>query len=569
MDGGGAASVPELPQRLWPGPGDSEQPFLRSLAAAHALAKIIRPCYGPLGLQKLLVTAKGETVLTGYATAILGALELEHPAARLLRDAALSHAEHSGDGSAFAVLLAEALLAQAERLLLAGLPRAQLREAFAAAKAEALALLPALAVRALGPLEDPFWALHSVMNTHTLSDAEGLARLVAQACWEARELDGTFRPERLGVCALRGGPLDRSCLLPGLAVPGRPCGQVTAVVGGARVALFACPFGLVGSNAPGTATISCPAELVRFRKGTDYVTEKQVLQLAMGAVNVAVVCGPVAERTLAQADQCGILVVQVKALRELQGLSEALGTPVMPYLLPPLPLGRCERVFPQALGEGEGAAVVFQWDGPDTPALTLVLRAATTEGLRGAEQAVYHGIDVYAQLCQDPRLLPGAGATEMALAKALADRGAALEGPGGPALLAFAQALRSLPATLAENAGLAVSAVMAALTTAHQRGHFLLGVGARGLMDVAEEEVWDCLAAKAHALRAVVDIVLQLASVDEIVLAKPGVPLPRDPGPNPRKVQERPPSAGGQPGAASSERGGGRGQLKRAQSPRK
>lgn len=557
MDGG-AASVRELPQRLWPGPSGGEQPFLRSLAAAHALAKIIRPCYGPLGLQKLLVTAKGETVLTGYATAILGALELEHPAARLLRDAALGHAEHSGDGAAFVVLLAEALLAQAELLLLAGLPRAQLHEAYAAATAQALALLPGLAMRALGPLEDPFWALHSAMNTHSLADAEGLARLVAQACWEAKELDGTFRAERLGVCALRGGPLDRSCLLPGLAVPGKPCGRVSAMVGGARVALFACSFGLVGPNAPATAVLSCPAELVRFRKGADQVTEKQVLQLAMGAVNVAVVWGQVEEKTLAQADQCGILVVQVPALRELEHLSEVLGTPVMPYLLPPLPLGRCERVYPRELGQG--SAVVFEWEGRDTPALTLVLRAATKAGLRGAEQAVYRGIDVFAQLCQDPRLLPGAGAAEMALAKALADKGAALDGPGGPALLAFAQALRSLPAILAENAGLAVPAVMADLTTAHQHGHFLIGVGARGIISVAQEEVWDSLAAKAHALRTVVDIVLQLASVDEIVLAKTCAPLPQDPGPAPRKAQE--------PEAAASERGGGRAAAKDTVTPK-
>ncbi|XP_008157006.3 T-complex protein 1 subunit theta-like 2 [Eptesicus fuscus] len=541
MDGG-APSVRELPQRLWPGQGGEEQHLLRSLAAAHALAKIIRPCYGPLGLQKLLVTAKGETVLTGYATAILGALELEHPAARLLRDAALSHAEHSGDGAAFVVLLAEALLAQAELLLLAGLPRAQLRQAYAAATAETLALLPSLAVRSLGPLEDPFWALHSVMNTHTLSHAESLTRLVAQACWETKELDGTFRPERLGVCALRGGQLDRSCLLPGLAVPGKPCGQVTAVVGGARVALFACPFGLVGPNAPATATLSSPAELVSFRKGAEQMTEKQVLQLAMGAVNVAVVWGHVDEKTLAQADQCGILVIQVEALRQLVCLSEVLGTPVMPYLLPPLPLGTCQRVYPQELGEG--SAVVFEWEGRDTPALTLVLRAATKEGLRGAEQAVYHGIDAFSQLCRDPRLLPGAGATEMALAKILADRGAALEGPSGPALLAFAQALRSLPATLAENAGLAVSQVMADMTAAHQHGHFLMGVGVEGVVNVAQAEVWDALAAKAQALRAVVDVVLQLASVDEIVLAKTGAPPQRDPGPDPREAQERPAPAG-------------------------
>lgn len=530
-------SAQELPQRLWPGPkgGAAKEHLLGSLAAAHALARVIRTCYGPHGLQKFLVTTKGETVVTGYATAILGVLELEHPAARLLRDMALGQGEHSGDGVAFVVLLAEALLAQAERLLRAGLPRAQLREAYTAAAAETLALLPSLAIRSLGPLEDPFCALHSVMNTHTPSHADFLAKLVAHACWAAKELDGTFHPERVGVCALLGAQLENSCLLPGLAVPAAPCGQVTAVLTGARVALFACCFGLASPKAPSTARLASSTDVLRFGKGQDRLIENQVAQLANMNVNVAVVWGEIEEKTLAQANKSGIMVVQVKSLRELVYLGEVLGTPLMPYLVPPLEPGRCHRVYQQELGEG--LAMVFEWECPDTPALTLVLRGATKAVLRGAEQAVYHGIDAFFQLCQDPRLLPGAGATEMALAKMLSDKGTALEAPEGPALLAFAEALRSLPETLAANAGLAVPEAMAQMTTAHQGGHFLAGVGAEGIINAAQEEVWDILGAKAQGLRAAADVVLQLATVDEILVAKGAVPHTQDLSPDPREAK--------------------------------
>lgn len=537
----GAPPPQELPQRLWPGPsgpGAEEKHLLSSLAAAHTLARIIRPCYGPHGLQKLLVTAKGETVFTGYATAILRALELEHPAARLLRDAALSQAEHSGDGVAFVVLLAEALLVQAERLLLAGLPRAQLREAYTAATAETLALLPLLAIRSLGPLEDPFRALYSVMNTHTLSHTEYLTKLVAHACWSAKELDGTFHPEQVGVCVLQGGQLEDSCLLPGLAVRGKPCGQVTVVQRGARVALFDCSFGPASPKVPSKARLSGPIDLLRFRKGSDLLAERQVAQLAAAGVNVAVVRGEIGEKSLSQADRYGVMVIEVKSLRELVFLSEVLATPLMPHLVPPQEPGKCQQVYLQELGEG--LAVVFQWEREGTPALTLVLRGATKEGLRAAEQAVYHGIDAFSQLCQDPRLLPGAGATEMALAKSLTDKGTALEGPTGPALLAFAQALRSLPATLAENAGLAVSTLMADMTATHQAGHFLIGVGVDGIINVAQEEVWDTLVAKAQGLRAAAEVVLQLATVDEIVVAKDSPVHQQDLDPNPRKAKDRP-----------------------------
>lgn len=82
MDRRAPPTAPELPERL---PAE-EKHLLSSLAAADTLARVLRPCYGPQGRQKLLVTAKGDTVLTGHAAAILRALQLEHPAARLLRE---------------------------------------------------------------------------------------------------------------------------------------------------------------------------------------------------------------------------------------------------------------------------------------------------------------------------------------------------------------------------------------------------------------------------------------------------------------------------------------------------
>ncbi|XP_004476366.2 T-complex protein 1 subunit theta-like 2 [Dasypus novemcinctus] len=515
-----------------------EMYLLSSTAAVQALASVIRSCFGPCGRQKLLVTAKGETICTGYTTAILQALELEHPAAWLLREAAQTQAENSGDGMAFVVLLTQGLLEQAEHVLRAGLPRSQLREAYATATTEILALLPSLVIRSLGPLENPFWALHSVMNTHTLPQADFLTNLVAQACWAARELDGNFKPQCVGVCTLRGATLENSCLLPGLAVSGKPCGQVTMVVGGARVALFACPFGPASLNAPASARLSNSEELSKFRKGSEQLIEKQVAQLAAMAINVVVVWGEIDEKTLIRADNCGIMVIQTKSRREIAYLSEVLHTPLMPRLLPPLVPGKCQRVYGQELGEA--LAVVFEWVCPDTPALTLVLRGPTTEGLRAAEQAAYHGIDAYFQLCQDPRLLPGAGATEMALAKILSEKGRKSEGPNGPAFLAFARALKSLPETLAENAGLAVSEVMAEMHGAHQTGNSLIGVGEEGLINVAQEEVWDTLIAKAQGLRVVADVVLQLLTVNEIIVARKIPTQKRDLDPDSKKTKKCP-----------------------------
>ncbi|XP_005084267.2 T-complex protein 1 subunit theta-like 2 [Mesocricetus auratus] len=523
-------SALELPKRLAPNLkkkteslGEEESCILRATAAAQTLASIIRPCYGPYGRQKFLMTAKGETVCTGHAAAILRALELEHPAAQFVREVAQTQAENTGDGTAFVVLLTEALLEQAQYLLCAGLARTQLREAFATATAEVLTALPSLAIRSLGPLEDPSWALYSVMNTHMLSDTEYLTKLVAHVCWVNREPNGSFKPERIGVCTLQGGIMTDSRILPGLAISGKPCGQKTEVPADARVALFICPFGPTNPFALATPRLSTPEELLRFRKQTEQV-QKEITQLAAMDINVAVVWGEVNEKIVVQADDCGIMVVQANSRKEMVYLSEMMGTPLLTRLLPPLEPGKCQKVYRQEL-QDHGAVVVFEWEPGSAPSLTVVLRGPTIQGLRGAEQAVYYGIDAFSQLCQDPRLLPGAGATEMALAKMLTDKGSRLTGPNGLAFLAFAQALSSLPKTLAENAGLAAQSVIAEMSGIHQIGNFLIGVGTDGIINVAHEGIWDILRAKAQGLQAVAELVQQLVTVDEIVVAKKTPPV--------------------------------------------
>uniref|UniRef100_A0A8C0VWG2 T-complex protein 1 subunit theta-like 2 n=1 Tax=Castor canadensis TaxID=51338 RepID=A0A8C0VWG2_CASCN len=506
-------SVQELPKRLWPGPEENprssrgrQQPLLKSMTAVQTLASIIRSCYGPHGRQKLLVAANGETVCTGHAAAILRALQLEHPAAQFVREAAQTQVENSGDGTAFVVLLTEALLEQAEHLLQAGLPHTQLQEAYGMAMAEVLTTLPALAIRSLGPLEDPSWALHSVVNTHSLFHTNHLTKLVAHVCWASKGPDGSFKPERIGVCLLRGGTLEDSCILPGLAMSGKTCGQMTEVLTGARVALFHF------------ARFSSPTDLANFRKGSDEALERQVAQLTTAGINVVAVWGKVDIKALILADKHGIMVIEAQSRKEMVYLSEVLGIPLLSYLLPPREPGKCKKVYKQEVGDSN--AVVFEWEHADAPVLTLVLRGPTTEGLRGAQQAVYQGIDAYFQLCQDPRLLPGAGATEMALARMLSDKGSKMEGPNGPAFLAFARALRCCPKILAENAGLVVSRVMAQMNGIHQTGNFVIGVGAEGIINVAQEGVWDTLMTKAQGFRAVAEVVMQLMTVDEIVVAR-------------------------------------------------
>lgn len=87
-----------------------------------------------------------------------------------------------------------------------------------------------------------------------------------------------------------------------------------------------------------------------------------------------------------------------------------------------------------------------------TRTATIVLRGATSNNLDDLERAVDDGVNVIKALLKDGRLVAGAGATELELAKRVDTYGAGLKGLSQHGVRRWATALEVIPRTLAENA---------------------------------------------------------------------------------------------------------------------
>jgi chaperonin GroEL (HSP60 family) len=93
-----------------------------------------------------------------------------------------------------------------------------------------------------------------------------------------------------------------------------------------------------------------------------------------------------------------------------------------------------------------------QSQGEKTRTATIVLRGATSNHLDDLERVVDDGVNVIKALLKDARLVPGAGATELELAKRIDIYGSGLKGLSQHAVKRYATALEVVPRTLAENA---------------------------------------------------------------------------------------------------------------------
>jgi chaperonin GroEL (HSP60 family) len=90
--------------------------------------------------------------------------------------------------------------------------------------------------------------------------------------------------------------------------------------------------------------------------------------------------------------------------------------------------------------------------GERTRTATIVLRGATSNRLDDLERAIDDGVNVIKALLKDPRMVPGAGATEIELAKRADTYGNGMKGLSQHAVKRYASALEVVPRTLAENA---------------------------------------------------------------------------------------------------------------------
>ena len=88
-----------------------------NIMAARAVANAVRSTMGPKGMDKLLVDSIGEVTITNDGVTILKEMDVQHPAAKMLIEAAKTQDKEVGDGTTTVVVLAGELLKRAEVLL--------------------------------------------------------------------------------------------------------------------------------------------------------------------------------------------------------------------------------------------------------------------------------------------------------------------------------------------------------------------------------------------------------------------------------------------------------------------
>jgi T-complex protein 1 subunit theta len=377
-----------------------------------------------------------------------------------------------------------------------------------------------------------------------------LAPLIARACASVCPANpANFNVDNVRVVKVAGGVPADSHAVPGLVLKRGVEGAVTAV-SDAKVAVYAQGFDTTGPETKGTVLLRSGAELEAYSRQEEDAVAALVDGVAAAGVKAVIAGGAFGEVALHFLDKAGILALRVPSKFDLRRLCRATGATALARVGAPT-AAECGYAATVAVGEVGGTKVVRvsqasgaeggkgeQGDGSEASAstsavTTLVLRGATDALLDELERGVDAGVNAFKALGRDARAVPAGGAAEAEVAARL--RTAAERAPGlaAYAIRAFAAALDVVPRTLAENAGLDATAVVASLAAAHADGGPgpTPGPGARlGLdletgtpTDLSEPSnggLTDLFSARWWGLKLAADAAVTVLRVDQIIMAK-------------------------------------------------
>lgn len=401
-------------------------------------------------------------------------------------------------------------------------------------------------------------ALRTVVASKQSGTEDLLASLVAEAVLAVLPKNPVnFNVDNVRVVKIMGGSLEQSRVIKGMVFGREPEGTIKKARK-AKVGVFSCPIDISQTETKGTVLLKNAQDMLNFSKGEEDRLEAAIKELYDSGLRVVVAGSSVGDLALHYLNRFNILVIKILSKFELRRLCRVVGATPLARLGAPMPdeMGSVDVVETTEIG-GDRVTVFRQEEANAvTRTATIVLRGATQNHLDDVERAIDDGVNVVKAITKDPRLVPGAGATEIQLVEkisAFADKT-----PGLPqyAIRKYAEAFEVIPRTLAESAGLDATEVLSRLYTAHHRTnkaseseeseegsseeeepYWTTGVdleagSSTGTLDAVDEGILDLMATKSWAIRLASESARTVLSVDQIIVARQaGGPKP--PGPNP------------------------------------
>lgn len=493
-----------------------------NIAAAKAVASIVKSTLGPRGMDKMLVNPIGDITITNDGATILHDMSIEHPTAKMVVEVAQSLESSAGDGTTSSVVFTGALLEKAEALIENGVHAASVIKGYRQAAEKAVEVLEELAFPV--GVEERELLVKVAETSVTGKASEKYRHLIAQLSVDAilavRER-GNADLKHVIISKDIGGRIEDTEFVEGIVIDKVALDKNFRLrLENPRIAIIDTPMETGKTANKAKLQINAVGEMEKFAKEEE-ATLLEMADYVIRAGANAVFCSKGMDDRIADYLQSrGIYATRRVKAEDLQRIVEATGG---------RPIRNIKELTQNELGsaglleqdrDGDQGKTYLR-DCKGAKSVSIVLRGGTEHVVDNIERALDDALRVVKCVVEDGKVVAGGGATEIEVALKLRSFASSTGGREQMSIRAFAEALEEIPRTIARNAGMNPIDTILNLRAKHaENKNAGLNVSTGAAEDMFEKGVLDPLRVKVNTIKAGSEAAVMVLRVDNILRAQ-------------------------------------------------
>lgn len=496
------------------------------ILAAKAIADVLKTSLGPKGLDKMMVSPDGDVTITNDGATILQQMDVEHQIAKLLVQLSKSQDDEIGDGTTGVVVLAGALLEQAEQLLARGIHPIRISDGYDMAAHIAIEELDKISEHFPVDINDLEPLIQTAMTTLSSKIVNKCHRQMAEIAVNAvisvadlGRKDVDF--ELIKVEGKVGGTMEDSVLVKGVVVDkdfSHP--QMPKTIKDAKMVILTCPFEPPKPKTKSKVEIQSVEDYKKLQEYEAAKFEEMIKQVKDTGANL-VIC------QWGFDDEANHLLLQreLPAVRwvggpEIELIAIATGGRIVPRFseLRADKLGHAGIVRELSFGTTKDKMLIIE-ECKNSRAVTIFLRGGNKMIIEEAKRSIHDAICVVRNLVKDNRIVYGGGASEIACSISVRQRADQISSLEQYAMRAFGDALESIPMALAENSGQhPIKTVADVKSRQVLEKNPRLGIDClfKGTNDMKEQHVIETLLSKTQQIMLATQVVRMILKIDDV-----------------------------------------------------
>ncbi|HJR48607.1 MAG: TCP-1/cpn60 chaperonin family protein [Thermoproteota archaeon] len=520
-----------------------------NITAAKLISEIVRTSLGPRGMDKMLVDSLGDVTITNDGATILKEIDVQHPAAKMMVEISKATDNEVGDGTTSVVILAGALIEKAEDLITKDVHPTIIVDGYRKSATKAIEILNNIAQK-IDPndKEQLIRIARTSMQTKLISkEADAVAQIVVNSVLQVSEQNPDGNGFRVDLDDIKvekkaGGSLADTKLIKGIVLDKEVVhGGMPKRVEKAKIALINSALEIEKTEFDAKININSPDQMNMFLEEENRMLKGMVDKIVATGANV-VVCqkgiDDIAQHYLAKE---GILTVRRVKESDMTKLGRATTARIVNNLedLSAKDLGAADLVEERKV---ETDKWVFIEGAKHPKSVTILIRGGSQRVVDEADRSVHDALMVTKDVLEKPAIVAGGGAPESFVAGKIREWANTLSGREQLAAEKFAEAMETIPLTLAENAGMDPIDTITDLRAKQGKGSKWTGVDVKGakITDISKLDIVEPVSVKEQIVKSATEAASMILRIDDVIASSKSAGGPPGGG--------MPPGAGGMGG---------------------